>query len=451
MRWGGRLFCVLLIVGGCARRPRDGLSRVTIVYSADVRGAVSAAAHAPGGLARRATLVDRARLTGGALVQVDAGDLAPGPADEDGLADPAARETRARLVLRAYARMGVDATTVGERELAFGAQRWRALCREENVPVVASNVVDRAAKGLFPATTIVSAGDVSVGLFGILELEGDGRAVAPDVVLTDAASAARLAVQTLRRQGARIVVGLFHLAGGLSRARAIAAATTGIDVVVLGHEGPAAPPRFVRAGARGVDVGLLEARVDGRGVTWAVDRVAAATADVPEQVGVRLLVRIGAEPVARTLAESLAALSKASGARVYGENWAYASTPLCLGCHPAQAQQWMTTDHARAFATLEAAGKDREPGCMGCHMTGFLMPGGAQNFESAVQFANVGCEACHGPSGGHVTSMNKSRGTSRTVDGAVCLGCHTPDQTAGAFNVTAALPRILGPGHGRPR
>jgi hypothetical protein len=123
---------------------------------------------------------------------------------------------------------------------------------------------------------------------------------------------------------------------------------------------------------------------------------------------------------------------------------------LCAGCHPAQAAQWKTTDHAHAFATLEHAGKGRDPSCMGCHSTGFLLPGGAQNLESAAQFVDVGCEACHGPSVAHVVSMDKRKGTSRTVDPIVCLGCHTPDQNIGPFAVAAAMKEIVGPGHGLP-
>ena len=146
----------------------------------------------------------------------------------------------------------------------------------------------------------------------------------------------------------------------------------------------------------------------------------------------------------------MAAFSKAAGVRTFGENWTYGSTSLCAGCHPAQAAQWKTTDHAHAFATLEHAGKGRDPSCMGCHSTGFLLPGGAQNLESAAQFVDVGCEACHGPSVAHVVSMDKRKGTSRTVDPIVCLGCHTPDQNIGAFAVAEAMKEIVGPGHGLP-
>jgi hypothetical protein len=84
-------------------------------------------------------------------------------------------------------------------------------------------------------------------------------------------------------------------------------------------------------------------------------------------------------------------------------------------------------------------------------MTGFLRPGGTQFIDiAAEQLADVGCESCHGPSAAHVTSINKTKGTSRQVSGDVCLGCHTPDQGVEPLDVSRGMPLVLGPGHGRP-
>ena len=198
-----------------------------------------------------------------------------------------------------------------------------------------------------------------------------------------------------------------------------------------------------------MDVGRIDLRFGRRGAVRLDDQRLTASPQVDEQLGVRMLVRVATAPIAATFAQSVAALAKASGVRPYGENWTYGSTALCAGCHPTQAAQWNTTDHAHAFATLEHAGKARDPACMVCHVTGFLLPGGAQNFESAPQFANVGCESCHGPSVAHVVSTDKRKGTSRTVDPTVCIGCHTPDQNIGTFEVAAAMKEIIGPGHGQ--
>jgi hypothetical protein len=449
--WRGRAVCALLAAAGCTRGRHATEERpdVAIVYSGDLRGAVASPPHAAGGLARRATSVDGARLSARAIVQVDAGDVAPSADDEPELVDAAPRTARARLALRAYRRMGVDAITIGERDLALGAPQWRALCEEAKVPVVAANVVGADGRALFPAGRLVHAGGIAVGVFGVLDL-GPGSPLPPGVAVIDPAAAAGTAVRDLRAQGARVIVGLFHVAGGLARAREIAAAAGGVDVVVLGHDGPAAPPHFVRAGSRGVDVGRVDLRMAPGAPPRIENRILASSPDVADQLGVHLLVRVDSGPIAATFAESVAARSKATGGRAYGEGWTYGSTSLCVGCHPAQAAQWRATDHAHAFATLERAGKSRDPACMGCHITGFLLPGGAQNLESASQFADVGCEACHGPSTAHVVSMNKQTGTSRAVDPMVCLSCHTPDQNLGPFDVAAAMKDIVGPGHGLP-
>ena len=431
----------------------SGPPDLTIIYSGDLRGVVASPIDGAGGVARRATLVDRMRLWAAVLVQVDAGDVVPSLEDEPRL-DDATRAARAELVLRAYGRMGVDAMTVGERDLALGVPTLRALCDKAKVRVVAANVADRGGRLLFPSERIIRAGGVTVGVFGVLDLQGESWTAPDGVTVTDPLAAARTAVDSLRAQGARVVIGLFHVAGGLARARAIAGATTGVDLIVLAHAGhgsAAAPPQIVTSALRGAEVGRVDVRFAGGGALRLEDRVLATTPDDAEQLGVRLLVRVASGPIPATLTESLSALRKATGYRHFGEDWTYATSPLCVACHPTQGAQWQTTDHAHAFATLEDTSREREPLCMGCHMTGFLMPGGPQNFETATsQFSNVGCEACHGPSSAHVASGDKHKGTSRLVDPSICLGCHTPDQNGGRFVVADAMKKIIGPGHGRP-
>lgn len=421
---------------------------LALVYSAGVRGALAPPAVGPGGLARRATLVDRARLAARAVVQVDAGDLIGGADDEAALADTAEKEKRARLAFGCYRRMGVDAVTVGESELALGAEKLRAFAGAEKVALVASNLVDAAGRPLFDTERVVKTEAMTVGIFGVLDMEGTTWSPPPGVVVTDPALAARAAVASLKAKGARLVVGLFHVAGGLTRARVIATAAAGVDVVVLGHAGPSAPPTFVATAARGVNVGRLDVRLSKTGDLAFEDHLLMASAEVAAQYGVWLVLR-AAEPIAATFDESIAMLTKVKGFRPYGEDWTYGTTGLCKSCHGPQWQQWQATDHAHAFATLDE-GHEHDPRCMGCHMTGFLVPGGVQNYESALQFGDVGCESCHGPSVAHVTSGDKHTGTSRSVDPIVCLGCHTPDQNRGPFVLADAMKEIVGPGHGQP-
>ena len=124
-------------------------------------------------------------------------------------------------------------------------------------------------------------------------------------------------------------------------------------------------------------------------------------------------------------------------------------------------------EHAGALAALARVGRARDPACVGCHVTGFLQPGGwtLPKGESLnpprPALGDVGCEACHGPGQAHVAAAgNKAHppGTAApvpatataTVATATCLGCHTPDVTNGDFDERAFRAAIVGPGHGRP-
>jgi 2',3'-cyclic-nucleotide 2'-phosphodiesterase (5'-nucleotidase family) len=127
----------------------------------------------------------------------------------------------------------------------------------------------------------------------------------------------------------------------------------------------------------------------------------------------------------------------------------YAGTVACGGCHAAALKQWQTTAHARALDTLKKKKRDRDPTCVGCHVTGFQRPGGTQDLAIATgRLRDVGCEACHGAGVDHLTAENKKKSIARKVDRSVCLGCHTPDQTNGDFDYPTFVRAILGPGHG---
>jgi Cytochrome c554 and c-prime len=472
--------------------PSRARPTVALFYSSDLRGRVTAlpsptatrlppgvglsplAAHETvGGLARRATLVDRARLDAAAVVQVDAGDFLPLPADEPrDVAAPGPKDF-ARwidLVLKAYRRLGVDAVTLGERELASGLdpRRLAAKLAAAHVPVVLANLVDRKGTRVFPAHAVIDAASTSVGIFGVTELDAaaTARLAKAGYALTSADEAARDEARALRAGGAKLVVALVHTAAGRARAAAIARAAPDVDVAVvtLGHEGgPAAAPEAgaaATAGPRvvaadGAGVGRLEVRFGPAGPPALSDAVLTLDKSVPEQLGVNLLSRaltISMVDVGKLIAESVRHNKVTPEAmRQIWEPWTYASTEACGYCHQKEVAQWKTTDHAGAIATLTKAKHDHDPACVGCHSMGFLQWGGTRDIGMVLGgFANVACESCHGPSAIHVRSVDKTKGTVWHVDPVVCLGCHTPDQNQGPFDAVAAMKDIVGPGHGLP-
>jgi 2',3'-cyclic-nucleotide 2'-phosphodiesterase (5'-nucleotidase family) len=456
---------------------------LALFYSSDLRGRVSAVASPkarvlpPGvtltllaprettaGLARRASVVDRGRLDADAVIQVDAGDFLPLASDEPRDAAAPGPKDVPRLediVLNAYRRLGVDAVTLGERELAAGVDPRRQAARfaKARLPVVLANLTGRKGVPVFPADKIVDAGKLKVGIFGVAELgEAETAALAKaGYTLTNAAAAARTAAQGLRARGATFVVALVHAARGRARAAELVAGLD-VDVTVasLGHDdaGAAAPdarPRVVAAGGA-TTVGRIELRAkDGKDTL--TDTVLPLDEKVPEQLGVGLLTRVATIPMMDS--DKMMAAMKRKGSKVrmadLYENWDYGSTKACGYCHEKAVAQWQTTEHATAYATLKKGKRERDTACLGCHVMGFLQPGGTRDWMMiATGFADVGCEACHGPSAEHVRSADKKLGTSRKVDPIICLGCHTPDQNLGTFDPVAATKEILGPGHGAP-
>lgn len=103
----------------------------------------------------------------------------------------------------------------------------------------------------------------------------------------------------------------------------------------------------------------------------------------------------------------------------------YVGSATCGTCHPRELAAWQATAHARATASLPAKPRAR---CLACHGTGDAPAGRAY-------FAEVGCEACHGP-GGHYAEDDLMRdrplaialGLRDTRDPAVrasvCRRCH---------------------------
>ena len=452
-----------------APAPPPARPDLTLLYTSDLRGRVSADVPGTnGGLSRRATLVDRIKLEGRPVIQVDAGDLLAGAGDDDLPHTVYERGRRTPIILTSYNRMGIDAVTLGERELELGTEPLKAAVKAAKLSVVAANLLGKGDERPFPADQLVDAGGHPVGIFGILDLPA---ARAADLRrwgfhTTDAAEAAHASAQSLRARGAQLVVGLFHVTAGLARVKEILNSPTvaDVDVVILGHEAEGlaqgAPTmvgrtRIVHAGILGHALGRLDVRAlpPGGATPTFEDFVLPLTNAIPEHPGVALAERVEIERVHMAEDQAAAALrrkNKQKEPEVY-ESWTYSSNESCSMCHKDQVEQWKTTDHAHALITLQKNKHDRDPACLGCHMTGYLQPGGTRRFETLMTYmANVGCESCHGPSAAHVRAIDKKQGTSRKVTAEVCLGCHTPDQNIGPFEYAEALKAVLGPGHGAP-
>ena len=124
--------------------------------------------------------------------------------------------------------------------------------------------------------------------------------------------------------------------------------------------------------------------------------------------------------------------------RARGDVWGalaaggYQGDGACGACHREELRSAQLTHHSVAFWTLVDDGKEADPACNRCHVTGAGQPGGFDGDPASDQ-VNVGCEACHGPSGPHDGAADDAR--------ASCVGCHDAEHSI-AFSVEKGLPHI---------
>jgi hypothetical protein len=137
----------------------------------------------------------------------------------------------------------------------------------------------------------------------------------------------------------------------------------------------------------------------------------------------------------------------------------YLGFRACTKCHDAQGDTWRTSAHAKAFESLKpnvkadtkrkakldpAKDYTQDQDCIGCHTTGYGLPGGfAMNAspDDMKLVVGVTCESCHGAGGkyrnlhGEASDRLKSQGamTERKllVDAGqnfdmekACIRCH---------------------------
>jgi 2',3'-cyclic-nucleotide 2'-phosphodiesterase (5'-nucleotidase family) len=255
--------------GGPVPPPPRG-EDLALVYTSNLLGhslPCDCAVRPLGGLARRATVIGRARAGADATLVVDAGDLFAGTE----------RPPEARRFAAAVAAGGLDAFTPGERDLALGAPALERLAAH-GLPILSSNLTDRSGKRLFPGERVFHVAGLRVGIFGVSAPPTPADAArwqAAGIQAGDAGTAARDAIQALRRQGAQLVIGLFHV-GAPATARRLVGGLAGLDWAVLGHSGlnlempeQAGTARLLEAFSEGKNVGRLDLHVVGGGLSFA--------------------------------------------------------------------------------------------------------------------------------------------------------------------------------------
>jgi hypothetical protein len=102
------------------------------------------------------------------------------------------------------------------------------------------------------------------------------------------------------------------------------------------------------------------------------------------------------------------------------QNAEFVGSAKCIACHATAHATWSNSQHSHAWETLvkygrpiaevrqkdmssKLIGRQFDPDCVSCHVTGFGYKGGFIDQEKTPHLFGNGCENCHGPASLHLT------------------------------------------------
>jgi 2',3'-cyclic-nucleotide 2'-phosphodiesterase (5'-nucleotidase family) len=186
-----------------------------------------------GGLARRTAFAEKLRGEGRPVLAVDSGDLF---FDAETRIDPQVAAKKAKVMGKAYRRMGVAAVSVGDTDLLHGLPFLQEEAAE-GLPLISANLLDPKKKTpIFPPFVIREAHGLRVAFIGLTRPSLDPtvkKAVGGAAVIKAPVDAARETVAALRGK-ADLIALLSDI--GLNEARDVAKAVPEIHFILGGHE-----------------------------------------------------------------------------------------------------------------------------------------------------------------------------------------------------------------------
>jgi len=473
-------------------------AQLGVVITGDVRGYLEpcgCSEHMLGGVDRAAAQVDVAKKELGAAVHIAAGDtlFAAPPVDA---AHGQQDQLKAKTILGADAIMNTVALAIGPRDLPGGPPAIAEV--KPPFPVI--------GLGQGPGFTVSKQGDIQLGV----ATGSDPAQLISNVKAAKAAGAeavialAQFPLTTLLPQGTQLkaagadVAVIAHQAADTD-GEANNDVDAGLPVLTLMNRGRAiarvdfhrvagAPPGFVpvTSGAEQAhDLQLRDAEIDSlkkrahlaesplkeamdkkiaekqaqrdalaaqkpappAGRSWLSTQFVELSDDKPRsQAGHALIEKFDADVSQLNLAWARAHGVSCPAAKP-GEP-AFAGTASCIACHAEPGEVYKGTEHSHAYATLEKVHKQFDLDCVRCHVVGTNAPGGVCRVDQVEGRKNVGCESCHGRGSLHADDPNVPVPVPEPGE-QNCRVCHTPENST-AFDYATYLPKILGPGHGKP-
>jgi 2',3'-cyclic-nucleotide 2'-phosphodiesterase (5'-nucleotidase family) len=205
---------------------------VYIAFTSNVTGLLttcnSCSSVTVGGMSQKAAVLAGWRKNlPGPLLLLDAGNstnFGAGPA-------------QVQVMLKAMDRCGYAAANVGDNEVAFGAAVLEGADKGRKVRWISANLTDESGRRIFPASMVLDARGVKVGVVGILDPEAVeyGFPLGRGLKMTDPVKAASAEISRLRKE-CDVVVLLANAPP--DRMDALARALPQADLVAGGSQNP---------------------------------------------------------------------------------------------------------------------------------------------------------------------------------------------------------------------
>jgi len=183
-----------------------------------------------GGSARLQTAINEAKTRTNNYILVDGGDQFQGTLFYT--------YYKGKLAAEMMNQMGYDAMTVGNHEFDDGPEVLRGFVDAVEFPVLMSNADisgEELLKDSIMKSTVIEKGGEKIGLIGLTPQDTDELASpGKNIIFTDPSEAVQAEVDKLTEEGVNKIIVLSH--SGLNVDKKVAESTTGVDVIVGGHD-----------------------------------------------------------------------------------------------------------------------------------------------------------------------------------------------------------------------
>lgn len=366
----------------------------------------------------------------------------------------------ADLIVDSTSEMRCDAWSVGAYDLSLGLGYLLEKRERVRFPFLSANLLTPEGKPVFEPFLLKEAGGVRVGIFGLVDpdLKRDRIPDGDRFRVADPLEKAAEVVKKLRAQGAEFVILLTDMTGRSSRRLALA--ETPVDLIVGSDQrnqislpivvGTSYLTHLDRGGKSvgRLDLTFSPSAAGPDGASTRIGDVRFANAFVQLRLDIADHPVVG--PRVAGVLQELSAVQEEVAAQApkpddpeCGKE--YVGMASCQKCHEDRHAHWKATRHARAYQTLVERRRQFDGDCVPCHAVVFECKGDLIDWTALKSFANVQCEACHGPGSLHVRSRGQEGMFSGAEAAGACVNCHTPDRSPD-FEPAPHLRGICAPG-----